>query len=76
MNALRQTMLHTALFTSWSQLEENLQSASAVAQDGSNASLTHLPAVDDLLNFHSRYLDTVEKACWLADDGISQVCLP
>jgi hypothetical protein len=76
MNALRQTMLHTALITAWRELEGQLQTASAVARDGSHAVLTPVPAVDDLLRLHSAYLDTVEKACWLADDGTSQVWLP
>jgi hypothetical protein len=76
MNALRQTMLHTALITAWRELEGQLQTASAVARDGSHAALTPVPAVDDLLRLNSAYLDTVEKACWLADDGTSQVWLP
>jgi hypothetical protein len=75
LNALRHAMLHTALYTAWHHLSEQIDRATAVAsnEDSCDDAVTGALSVDDLLHLHSEYLSVVETACWLNGSPACQV---
>ena len=74
--AIRQTMLHSALYSAWQALTAAIDRAQASVQPGAT-STGACCSVDDLLHTHEQYLAAAEAACWMDGSDTSQVrCQP